>query len=206
MAELNIQILCANSCQAKGRVERANKTLQDRLVKEFRLRGISAVGEANAYLPEFIMDYNKRFGKAPLSTFNAHRPLLAHEALQNIFCWKEDRTVTYNLTVQYNKRLYIIEDNIQNRKLRRKRITIHDYEDGHIELYDRARPLTFRLFYDKISVVDPGAIVSNKRLGSVLEIIRTMQEQNPQLRSQKVPSHNHIAISHAAVVKRKNRR
>ena len=125
--ELNIQIICANSSQAKGRVERANKTLQDRLVKELRLKGINGMEEANAYLPEFIIDFNKRFGKEPLSTFNAHRPLLADEDLKTSLCWKEDRTVTHNLTVQYNKRLYLIEDTVQNRKLRRKRITIHDY-------------------------------------------------------------------------------
>ena len=85
--------------------------------------------EANVYLPEFIIDFNKRFGKEPMSTFNAHRPLLADEDLKISLCWKEDRTVTHNLTVQYNKRLYLIEDTVQNRKLRRKRITIHDYFD-----------------------------------------------------------------------------
>jgi hypothetical protein len=100
--------------------------------------------------------------------------------------------------------MYLIEDTIENRKLRRKRITIHDYEDGHIELYNGARPLSFRLFYDKISVVDPGAIVSNKRLGSVLEMIKTMQEAKPQpLRSVRAPSHSHIGIPHATVIKRK---
>ncbi len=127
--ELNIQIICANSSQAKGRMERANKTLQDLLVKELRLKGINGMEEANVYLPEFIIDFNKRFGKEPMSTFNAHRPLLADEDLKISLCWKEDRTVTHNLTVQYNKRLYLIEDTVQNRKLRRKRITIHDYFD-----------------------------------------------------------------------------
>jgi hypothetical protein len=203
LAELNIQILCANSCQAKGRVERANKTLQDRLVKELRLRGISTVEEGNAYLPEFIMDYNKRFGKAPLSTFNAHRPLLPREDLQNVLCWKEDRTVTHNLTVQYNRRLYLIEDNIQNRKLRRKRVTIYDYDDGHVELYDGNRSLHFRFYYDRIAEVDPGAIVSNKRLGPILEMIKSQQEAKPPLlRSGRVPSHSHIGIPHASVIKR----
>jgi transposase len=61
--ELNIDIICANTPQAKGRVERANQTLQDRLVKELRLRGISAVEAANAYAPEFIREFNTRFGK-----------------------------------------------------------------------------------------------------------------------------------------------
>ena len=76
------------------------------------------------------------------------------------------------------------------------------YEDGQIELYDGTLPLTFRLFYDRLSVVDSGAIVSNKRLGPILEMIKAMQDQNPQLRSQKVPSHSHLGIPHAKVVKR----
>src|SRR4051812_47587398 len=60
LTELNIDILCANSPQAKGRVERAFGTLQDRLVKELRLAGISTVEAANAWLLGFIEDYNKR--------------------------------------------------------------------------------------------------------------------------------------------------
>ena len=59
--ELNIDLICANSSQAKGRVERANKTLQDRLIKEMRLAGIDSIEEANAWLPEFIADFNQRF-------------------------------------------------------------------------------------------------------------------------------------------------
>jgi hypothetical protein len=58
---LNIEIICANSSQAKGRVERAHKTLQDRLVKELRLAGVSSLAEGNALLPVFIADYNARF-------------------------------------------------------------------------------------------------------------------------------------------------
>ena len=63
--ELNIDAFCANTSQAKGRVERANLTLQDRLVKELRLRGISTREAANAYAPSFIADFNRRFGKPP---------------------------------------------------------------------------------------------------------------------------------------------
>ncbi|MFM0351806.1 transposase, partial [Paraburkholderia sp. RL17-347-BIC-D] len=72
--ELNVDTFCANSSQAKGRVERANLTLQDRLVKELRLREISTKEAANAYAPHFIADFNGRFGKMPRSTFDAHRP------------------------------------------------------------------------------------------------------------------------------------
>ncbi|MCP3728790.1 ISNCY family transposase, partial [Paraburkholderia sp. CNPSo 3272] len=77
MYELNIDTICANSSSAKGRVERAHLTLQDRLVKELRLRGISTLAEANAYAPSFMAAYNARFAKPPKSEFDAHRPLRA---------------------------------------------------------------------------------------------------------------------------------
>ncbi len=84
MYELNIDIFCANSSSAKGRVERAHLTLQDRLVKELRLRGISTVADANAYAPSFMAAYNARFAKPPKSDFNAHRPLPDDENLNMV--------------------------------------------------------------------------------------------------------------------------
>jgi transposase len=74
---LNIEILCANTPQAKGRVERANKTLQDRLVKELRLQGISTIAAGNQLLPGFLANYNARFGQEPHNPKNLHRPLSA---------------------------------------------------------------------------------------------------------------------------------
>ena len=73
--ELNITGICANTSSAKGRVERAHLTLQDRLVKELRLRGISTPYAANAFAAEFMADYNRRFAKTPRHDFNMHRPL-----------------------------------------------------------------------------------------------------------------------------------
>jgi len=90
LAELNIDIICANSPQAKGRVERMNKTLQDRLVKELRLHGISTMETGNAFLPEFMADYNQRFGRTPKNGHDAHRPLRNDEDLSHIFSWQEE--------------------------------------------------------------------------------------------------------------------
>jgi transposase InsO family protein len=101
--ELNIDLLRANSCQAKGRVERANKTLQDRLVKELRLRRISTFAKANAYMPEFIKDYNQRFAKAPLQRGDSHRPLQNYEVLNKILCFKQERAVSNSLTIQHDR-------------------------------------------------------------------------------------------------------
>jgi hypothetical protein len=90
---------CANSSSAKGPVERAHLTLQDRLVKELRLRGISTVAEANAYAPSFIAAYNARFAKPPRSDFNAHRLLRDDEDLDLLMTWRETRRVTKSLTL-----------------------------------------------------------------------------------------------------------
>jgi hypothetical protein len=82
---LNIDIICANSSPAKGRVERANKTLQDRLLKELRLAGVRTPAEGNALLPAFIADYNARFATAPANNKDLHRPLRASDDLDDAF-------------------------------------------------------------------------------------------------------------------------
>lgn len=115
LEELNIEHICAHSPQAKGRIERANATLQDRLVKEMRLKGISSIEEGNAFLPEFIADYNQRFGKAPKDLEDAHRPLGAEDDLEVIFAQKTIRKLSKNLTFQHKGALYQLETKSPNR-------------------------------------------------------------------------------------------
>jgi hypothetical protein len=74
LAELNIEILCANSSQAKGRVERANRTLQDRLVKELRMARVSSMEAGNVLLPGFVERFNERFAVPPAKTQNLDPP------------------------------------------------------------------------------------------------------------------------------------
>jgi len=90
-------------------VERANQTLQDRLVKEMRLRGIDTIEDANAYAPEFIADFNARFGKPPRNPKDMHRPLADHENLDGVMCRKEVRTLSQSLTLRYDKVLFILD-------------------------------------------------------------------------------------------------
>src|SRR4030095_15066149 len=103
LSELNIEILCANSSQAKGRVERAHATLQDRLVKELRLAGISDLEAANAFLPDFIASYNSKFARPPARDRGLHRPLDGQNDLGDILCWRETRRVSRQLVVHYNR-------------------------------------------------------------------------------------------------------
>jgi len=184
---LNIDIICANSSPAKGRVERAHKTLQDRLVKELRLAGAASLAQGNALLPGFIADYNVRFAKLPANSKDLHRPLRDGDDLEDAFAWKEERTLSQALTLQYDKVLFIVEPSEQAKTAIGKRVTVVDYPDGRLSIRYRGVELAYRTF-DKIQQVDQGAIADNKRLGAVLAMIRDQQQRcEPGHRSQRAP-------------------
>ena len=171
MRALNIEVICADSPQAKGRVERAHKTLQDRLVKELRLAGISTMEAANAFLPAFMADYNARFAKEPRLAKDLHRPAPGAAALDEIMTVREERTVSASLTLHYDKMLLLLEPNAVTRGLARQRVTVVNYPDGRFAIRHNGLDLPFRVF-DKLRKVDQAAIIENKRLGAVLAHIR----------------------------------
>ena len=180
---LNIDIICANSSPAKGRVERANKTLQDRLVKELRLAGAATLAEGNALLPDFMADYNARFAKTPANDKDLHRPLRASDDLDDAFAWKEERTLSQALTLQYDKVMFILEPSEQAKAAIGKRVTVVDYPDGRLAIRYRGVELAYRTF-DKIRQVSQAAIVENKQLGAALAFIRDQQlRREPERRS-----------------------
>ena len=146
MRELGIELICANSPQAKGRVEKANRTLQDRLVKEMRLKGISDIYAANAFLPEFIADYNRRFAVKALNPNDAHRTIGMNELQLNlIFSQKHHRKISKNLEVSYNNVIYQIQSNTPSYTLRRSQATVCD-RNGEITLLYKHRMLTYKIF------------------------------------------------------------
>ncbi|NTZ88782.1 ISNCY family transposase [Burkholderia metallica] len=187
MYELNIDTFCANSSPAKGRVERAHLTLQDRLVKELRLRGIGTVADANAYAPSFIAMYNARFAKPPRSGFDAHRPLRSDEDLDRLMTWRETRRVSKSLTVLYDRVLYLLDDTLENRKLIHRYIDVWEYPDGRIEIRADGEVLQCRL-YDKLAEVDQGAIIDHKRLSHALQVAEAVQAQRDNRRISGSPS------------------
>ena len=182
LSELNIDIICANTPQAKGRVERAHQTLQDRLVKELRLRSISTLEAGNTYLPEFRADYNRRFAREPLSAHDAHRPLREDDNLDLIFTWQEERKLSRDLTFQYNRVMYLVEPGPETLPLARERCRVHEYEDGRVEVRYQDKPLPCRAFFNKNPQVTQGAIVADKRLGAVLSQIRRDQQERDRKR------------------------
>jgi len=150
MQELDIQIICANSPQAKGRVERANQTLQDRLVKELRLRGISDMDAGNAFLPEFRADLNHRFAVQPRSSHDAHRPLLKTENLDIILTHQKTGTLSKNLTVQSNKVIYQIQSDRPDYTLRNAQVTVCQNAKGDVTILYKNKPLVFTLYHKSI--------------------------------------------------------
>jgi len=173
---LNIDIICANSPQAKGRVERAFGTLQDRLVKDLRLDGISSIEAANAWLPGFIASYNARFGRQPANAKDLHRKLTAADDLDEILAWREERTVTQNLTLHYDRMMLILEPTPLARGLMRRKVEVVNYPDGRFAIQFNGSSLPFRMF-DKIQTVQPGTIVDNKRLSAVLTMVKARQAE-----------------------------
>jgi hypothetical protein len=183
LAELNIEIICASSSQAKGRVERANRTLQDRLVKELRLVGVSEIEAGNAFLPGFVTRFNERFAIAPARPENAHRRLtMPLGRLRDILCHREQRHVDQQLTLSYDRKRLILERTVLSEGAAGRYVDIYDFADGHLEVRWKGLSLPYVMF-DKEQRVSHTAIVENKRLGAALAFIKAQQDAGlPKLR------------------------
>jgi hypothetical protein len=175
LRDLNIDSLCANSPQAKGRVERANGTLQDRLVKELRLRGLSTPADADPFLPVFMADYNRRFAQPPRVAHDAHRALHPDDDLALIFTLQETRRITSQLTVHYKRDLYVLEDSVENRRLRGATALLSEAEDGTLTIRANGRVLASQLFPKDHARVAPGSVVDHERLDGVFAWIAVQQ-------------------------------
>jgi len=132
--ELGIELICANSPQAKGRVERLNRTLQDRLVKSLRLEAISDIETANAWSRDFVQRYNAGFSRVPRNQFDAHMPLQPNDDLALILAFHDRRKLSTKLTLQHNGLQYLVQDQPVTRGLIGQLIDIHTYPDGRVEL------------------------------------------------------------------------
>jgi transposase len=176
MQELDIQIICANSPQAKGRVERVIQTLQDRLPKEMRLRGISNMSDGNAYLPEFLQDFNQRFAVEARSTVNAHRPLSAKEDLARILTWQETRTLSKNLTLQFEKIVYQIQTNRPSYALRNAQVTVCVNDQEQITILYHAKALPYAVYKHQAKQAE---VVSTKQLDHVIQERRLPHKPAP---------------------------
>jgi len=144
MNELGIELICAHSPQAKGRVERANQTLQDRLIKEMRLRGIDTIEAANAYLPEFMAAHNHRFEVEPKNNIDMHRVDIPNKDIMDlIFSYQSTRTLSKQLELNYDNRCFKIQVSNNGYRLQNKKVTICEDMNGKISILRDKKTLSF---------------------------------------------------------------
>lgn len=159
LTTLEIELICAHSPQAKGRVERANQTLQDRLIKEMRLLGISSYEEANKYLPDFIQDYNRRFAVQPLSPISFHTKLDPCLDLDFIFSIHVQRLISRTLSFQFDGRTYQIVSNHPPYYFARQEVLLVRDREGHLSAWLDGNLLEIRVLAKQPK---QAAIVSSK--------------------------------------------
>jgi len=176
LQELGITLILASSPQAKGRVENINGTLQDRLVKELRLKGISTIEAANNYLPEFARAYCAKFAQAPRSPVDMHRKLPVGMDLSKILCVKEIRTLSKNLICQYQNTVYQIQTTRSIYALRNTRVTIRERSDGTVTIWDTKEN---QLEYSVISQAHKPIEADSKLLNQLVDAIVIKQKKNP---------------------------
>ena len=142
---LGIDLICANSPQAKGRVERANQTFQDRLVKELRLKGIDHYQAANAFLPEFVRFYNRKFAVLPRSTADDHLPLDPSIDLDFLFSIHVSRMISKDLQIQVNNLTYQILTHRPPQYLANREVLVSVNETGSVSAYLNGQLLSLQV-------------------------------------------------------------
>lgn len=169
MKSLDIELIFAHSPQAKGRVERANGTLQDRLIKELRLKGISDMEKANQFLDEYTEYHNSKFAVLPRDPIDVHRAFKNLTSLDLDFTHQEMRKVNKNLSVQYLNKIYVINVPGKGYRLRQAEVTVCEAESGEITLLHKGQSLSYKV-YDKKQHYSK--TISGKDLGSHLEVVK----------------------------------
>lgn len=143
-ARLGIQLIAARSPQAKGRVERAHGTHQDRLVKKLRRRAISAQATANAFLPGYLAQHNARYAIAPQRPADYHRPWPAGLARAEVFCLESERVVGQDYVIQYRGQALQLTPHARFRLAPRSRVVVREMADGTLRVVEagagRGRP------------------------------------------------------------------
>ena len=138
LAELGVELIAAHSPQAKGRVERLFKTVQDRLVKELRLAGIATIEAANQFVEEWLPIFNRRFAVQPAQAADLHRPRPAGHALDRILCLKTTRCLRKDFTITHQRGLYQIHETI-----RAAHVLVEEHVNGTMRITHQGRTLGF---------------------------------------------------------------
>jgi hypothetical protein len=166
--ELEIGLITANSPQAKGRVERVNRTFQDRLTKAMRLAGVNNAEGGNLFLPGYLKKHNLRFGVIPKLPQDAHRVLTETEAeLDFIFCKKYERKLSKNLEFSFNTQVYQIQTEGQGYRLRHAEVKVCELPTGVVRVFREGKELTYKTYTKQQKVAQ---VVSSKELNRVVDL------------------------------------
>lgn len=167
MQELGIDPISANSCQAKGRVERIFNTFQDRLIKEFRLAGISTIEEANVFLENvFLPMYGQKYGVEPRSQANLHKPLSQKERamLDAIFSKQYARTIRSDFTISYNKQWYQLLKEQPATIRKQDKVVTEERLDGSVQFRLRGKYLNYKVIPERPKKMEaPWVIPASKK-------------------------------------------
>lgn len=148
LKQLNIEAIFAHSPEAKGRVERANNTLQDRLVKELRYFGISTITEANKFLKQYIHEYNRKFSIEPKNHVDLHQTLTNRELFML------DKTLSIQTKRKANKSLIIKHHNVSYQLINvgkghryvNQNVTVCEKPDGNVLVTWRGKNLSYNIY------------------------------------------------------------
>jgi hypothetical protein len=175
---LGIKLILAHSPQAKGRVERMNGTLQDRLVKEMRLAGINDLASANRFLVgKYLRAFNRKFARAAAQPMDVHRKNT--KPLQAVLSWETERVVQGDWTVTGAGKRYQLDRRHEALSLVRRKVIVRTQRNGRVQLVYRGQPLKWR-------VLPAGAV---RKPPSVKKAKAPQKEKRKQ--AGKTPSQNH---------------
>lgn len=175
-ARLGIRIIAANSPQAKGRVERAHGTHQDRLVKKLRLAGIASYEQANRYLEEsYMAEHNRRFAHAAASEADFHRKRPGKRELDEVFQLEQERVLSQDWVVSYAGRLFQLERQTRYHAPAKSHVRVRENERGEISIEYRGHKLDFSEIKERPARNTP------RRAG----------EKMPARRGHTIPARNH---------------
>ena len=175
--DLDIELITANTPQAKGRVERANKTLQDRLVKELRLRKIDTIEEANKFLGDEFRDIlNNKFMVKAKSSKDMHRPLIHNlEDEFKIFSVQSERTVSKNLEIQYKNEIYQLKSKQHPFTIKKDIVLVCEGLNKEIKIYYKNEDLEYNKYKKAPKMIETQ---SSKTVNNTVDKIIIKQEND----------------------------
>ena len=192
VGELNIESILAYSPQAKGRVERAFQTLQDRLVKALRLARISTIEAANAWLPSYLAKHNARFVRLAAERANAHRAFEGDaQALARICAHHYERVLSKTLTCQFKGRLLVVLTQPEQPRyaLRAQTVKLMEHLDGKLELLWGVEALPFKTF-ERHQHLSASRVADDKLLNARVDAVLDKETIRLRKLQAQVVSHN----------------